>query len=94
MTLPTPEQLHAETDRRYTYSHSDIEGGPDESAWSQIREGVLCEWTDASFHAFFPTAGNLAADDTVLIEYWTDIKMQIAGEGGRWSWDNPPDPAP
>ncbi len=99
MTLPTPDQLHTETHRRYWLSHTDendpdVSGEADEPAWLQIREEVLCEWTEATFNAFFPTAGNLAADDTVLIEYWTDIKIQIAGEAGRWSWDNPPDPAP
>jgi hypothetical protein len=94
MTLPTPEQLHHETQRRYTSSHADAPADAVEPAWLQIREEILCEWTEAAFNAFFPTAGNLADDDTVLIEYWTDIKMQIAGEAGRWSWDNPPDPAP
>ena len=94
MTLPTPEQLDTETHRRYSFSHGELDLDPDEPAWLRIREEVLCEWTEAAFSAFFPTAGNLADDDTVLIEYWTDIKMQIAGAAGRWSWDNPPDPAP
>ena len=94
MSLPTPEQLHAETDRRYSSSYPDVEGDADQAAWSSIREEVLCEWTEAAFNAFFPTAGSLAVDDTVLIEYWTDIKTQIAGEAGRWSWAKPPDPAP
>ena len=93
MTLPTPEQLHTETDRRYSSTARDAIGGIDEPAWLQIREEVLCEWTEAAFNDFFPTAGNLAADDTVLIDYWNDIKHQIAGETGRWSWDGPPDPA-
>jgi hypothetical protein len=26
----------------------------------------------------------------VLIEYWNDIRQQIAGGPGRWSWDAPP----
>src|SRR5262245_56969595 len=109
MTLPTPEQLHSETDRRYSLWHPDGGGDaddagddgeldgvshrPDEAAWLAIREQVLREWTDAVFNAFFPTAGDLAADDTVLIEYWIDIKLQISGEAGRWSWGSPPDPA-
>jgi len=93
MTLPTPEQLHTETGRRYSLWHPDTPD-VDERAWLEIREQVLAEWTDATFNAFFPTAGNLVADDTVLIEYWNDIKQQIAGNAGRWSWDAPPDPAP
>jgi hypothetical protein len=97
MTLPTPEQLRDETQRRYASSpdsHAGVPADAVEPAWLRIREEILCEWTEAAFNAFFPTAGNLDAGDTVLIEYWTDIKMQIAGEAGRWSWDNPPDPAP
>ena len=91
MTLPTPEQLDSETDRRYSSTARDDIG--DERAWLDIREQILVEWTDATFCAFFPTAGDLVADDTVLIEYWNDIKQQIAGEPGRWSWDDPADPA-
>jgi hypothetical protein len=94
MTLPTPEQLHIETDRRYSSWYPELAGDATDPAWLEIREQILCEWTDAAFNDFFPTAGSLAADDTVLIEYWTDIKLQISGECGRWSWDNPPDPAP
>lgn len=91
MTLPTPEQLDTETDRRYSSTARDVIG--DETAWLEIREQVLVEWTDATFNIIFPTAGSLAAGDTLLIEYWNDIKQQIAGEAGRWSWDGSTDPA-
>jgi hypothetical protein len=98
MTLPTPEQLDAEADRQYWLSHpapSDdaAEGAPvvDEASWREIREQVLCDWTAGIFNDFFPTAGALADDDTVLIEYWNDIKQQISGGPGRWSWDEAPD---
>ena len=102
MTLPTPEELDAEADRQYLLSHHGVADDTSATApsvdaanWREIREHVLSDWTSAVFNAFFPTAGDLAADDTVLIEYWNDIKQQIAGSPGRWSWDAPPnDPAP
>ena len=97
MTLPTPEQLDAEADRRYLLCNPGSAGEPeelprglDEANWREIREHVLSDWTADVFNAFFPTAGDLAADDTVLIEYWNDIRQQIAGGPGRWSWDAPP----
>jgi len=103
MTLPTPEQLDAETDRQYLLHNSaSASGGEpaerlrghDDAGWRELREHVLSDWTAAVFNAFFPTAGDLAADDTVLIDYWNDIRQQIAGGPGRWSWDAPPnDPA-
>jgi hypothetical protein len=102
MSLPTPEQLDAETDRLYWLSHEAISDDPDatttivnETTWRELREQVLCDWTAAAFNAFFPTAGELGDDDTLLIEYWNDIKQQISGGHGRWSWDvAPDDPAP
>ena len=97
MTLPTPEQLDAETDRQYLLRNPGTGGEPgerlrslDDAGWRELREHVLSDWTAAVFNAFFPTAGALAADDTVLIEYWNDIRQQIAGGPGRWSWDAPP----
>ena len=101
MSLPTPEQLDAEADRLYWLSFHALSEDPDgttpvvnETAWREIREQVLCEWTAAVFNTFFPTAGELGDDDTVLIEYWNDIEQQISGGPGRWSWDvSPGDPA-
>ena len=97
MTLPTPEQLDAEADRQYllcnpgSADHPDgLPRNRDGANWREIREHVLSDWTAAVFNVFFPTAGDLAADDTVLIEYWNDIRQQIAGGPGRWSWDAPP----
>lgn len=98
MTLPTPEQLDAEADRRYRLrdpgATADAAPGLDAATWLEVREEVLSEWTAAVFDAFFPTAGDLGAGDTVLIQYWDDIKQQISGGVGRWSWDGPPFPAP
>ena len=98
MSLPTPEQLDAEADRRYRLAHHGPPENPetttpvvDDAGWRAVREQVLCDWTAAVFNAFFPTAGELADDDTVLIEYWNDIKQQISGAPGRWSWDVAPD---
>jgi hypothetical protein len=102
MNLPRPEHLYTETERRYSrYADAaraarGLEGGQharDEQVWLAIREQVLDELTTAAFDAYFPTAGELAAEDIVLIDYWNDIKQQISGEPGRWSWDSPPDPA-
>jgi hypothetical protein len=99
MTLPTREQLNAEADRRYFLRYPDAprvvdpdDGARDpcEAAWLEIREEVLAAWTDEAFYRFFPTAGRLEPGDVVLIEYWNDIKDQIAGRPGRWSWDEPP----
>ena len=97
MTLPTPEQLDAEADRQYLLCNpgsadepDDLPRSRDEANWREIREHVLSDWTAAVFNGFFPTAGDLGADDTVLIEYWNDIRQQIAGGPGRWSWDAPP----
>jgi hypothetical protein len=93
MTLPTRDELYAETDRKYYLQYpngprvidpDDASHDPYEAAWLQIRDEVL----------FFPTAGQLDAGDTVLIEYWNDIKDQISGKPGRWSWDSPPDAKP
>ena len=103
MTLPTREQLDAETDRKYFLQYpngprvidpDDVSQDPYEAAWLQIRDEVLYYWTDDVFKRFFPTAGQLDAGDGVLIEYWNDIKEQISGRPGRWSWDTPPDAKP
>jgi hypothetical protein len=103
MTLPTRDELHAETDRKYHLRHpngpqvidpDDASQDPDEADWLQIRDEVLYYWTDDVFKKFFPTAGQLDAGDTVLIEYWNDIKDQISGKPGRWSWDSPPGAKP
>ena len=97
MTLPTPEQLDAEADRQYLLCNPGPADQPDglahsraETNWREIREHVLSDWTAAVFNVFFPPAGDLAAEDTVLIEYWNDIRQQISGGPGRWSWDAPP----
>ena len=103
MTLPTREQLYAETDRKYFLQYpsgprvidpDDVSQDPYEAAWLQIRDEVLYYWTDDVFKKFFPTAGRLDAGDDVLIDYWNDIKEQISGRPGRWSWDTPPDAKP
>jgi hypothetical protein len=96
MNLPTREELDAETDRKYFLRYPtgprviDPDGASqdlDEAAWLEIRNEVLDYWTDDVFKTFFPTAGQLDAGDSVLIEYWNDIKDQISGQPGRWSWD-------
>lgn len=103
MSLPTRDELHAETDRRYALRYPEGPGvidpdaashDPWEAAWIEIRDEVLYYWTDDVFKKFFPTAGQLDAGDTVLIDYWNDIKGQISGEPGRWSWDSPPGAKP
>jgi hypothetical protein len=103
MTLPTRDELYAETDRKYYLRYpdgprvidpDDASQDPYEAAWLQIRDEVLDYWTDDVFKKFFPTAGQLDAGDTVLIEYWNDIKDQICGKPGRWSWDSPPGAEP
>jgi hypothetical protein len=103
MSLPTREQLNAETDRRYFLRYpegprvidpDDASHDPYEAAWLEIRTEVLYYWTDDVFKKFFPTAGQLDANDSVLIEYWNDIKDQILGQPGRWSWDTPPSAKP
>jgi hypothetical protein len=103
MTLPTRDELYAETDRKYHLQYptgprvidpDDGSHDPHEAAWLQIRDEVLYYWTDSTFKRFFPTAGQLDVGDTVLIEYWNDIKDQISGKPGRWSWDSPPDAKP
>jgi hypothetical protein len=100
MTLWTREQLHAETDRRYLLRHpdgppvtdpDDAAHDPCEIVWLEIRDEVLSCWTDDVFRNFFPTAGPLDASDSVLIEYWNDIKDQISGRPGRWSWESVPE---
>jgi hypothetical protein len=103
MTLQTRDELYAETDRKYYLRYpdgprvidpDDASQDPYEAAWLQLRDEVLYYWTDATFKKFFPTAGRLDDSDTVLIEYWNDIKDQIAGKPGRWSWDSPPGAKP
>jgi hypothetical protein len=106
MTLPTPEQLFAETDRRYAAAYVDAPRriDPDDPAhddweenWLLIRDHVANQWADETFFQFFPTAGKLDPtdpNDEMLIRYWNDIRNQICNGGpGEWSWDNPP-PAP
>src|SRR5918995_4730516 len=99
MSLPTREELFAETDRKYYLRYpdgprviapDDASHDPYEAAWLQTRDEVLYYWTDDVFRKFFPTAGQLDDNDTVLLEYWHDIKDQISGKPGRWTWDSPP----
>jgi hypothetical protein len=98
MALPTRAELNDETDRRYFLRYpdgprvidpDDASHDPYEAAWLQIRDEVLWYWTDAAFKRFFPTAGQLQEGDGVLVEYWNDIKNQILGYPGRWTWDRP-----
>ena len=60
MSLPTPEQLDAEADRRYWLCHQDLSDDLDAMTpvvdvgdWRVIREQVLCDWTAAVFDGFF-----------------------------------------
>ena len=103
MHLPTRDELNAETDRKYFLRYptgprvidpDDASQDEYEAAWLEIRNEVLYYWTDDVFKKFFPTAGQLDAGDSVLIEYWNDIKDQISGQPGRWSWDSPPGAKP
>jgi hypothetical protein len=104
MTLPTRDELYAETDKRYWSHYPDAPQQIDpndssqdqwEQKWLALRDEVLYEWTDKVFYEYFPTAGRLDpsnAADELLIKYWNDIRYQICnGVSNEWNWDSPPD---
>jgi hypothetical protein len=106
MTLATRDQLNQAVDDQFYGEHPDAPRprlDPDNPThaeyvrqWIEIRDRTVNSWTDAYFYEFFPSAGKLDPSnqaDGQLIEYWNDIKQQILGEQGRYSWDSPP-PAP
>jgi hypothetical protein len=104
MTLPTRDELYAETDKRYWSHYPDAPqqidpNDPSQDQWEQkwlaLRDEVLYEWTDKVFYEYFPDAGRLDpgnAADELLIKYWNDIKNQICnGTSGEWNWDSAPE---
>jgi hypothetical protein len=104
MTIPTRDELYAETDKRYWSHHPEAPQQIDpndasqdqwEQKWLSLRDEVLNEWTDKVFYEYFPAAGRLDPSnsaDEQLIKYWNDIKSQICnGTGGEWNWDSAPE---
>lgn len=101
MAIPTRRQLNNEVDRQFRERYPDAPDSLDRNnprharfitAWLELRDDVLNEWTDNVFHEFFPAVGSLDRNDpsqAEFIDYWTDIRHQILEDAPpKFNWDS------